>query len=63
MKIKMLRFLQDKSQYVLANESGVHQGRISLIERGIVKPTLKERENLAKALNVKPEQLDFEVSK
>lgn len=59
MNLKELRFRKGLNQFDIQLLSGVHQSRISLIERGYVKPTSKELERLARALKVKPEDLEF----
>ena len=45
------------SQWAMAVKTGVHQSRISLIERGLVKPREEEKKKLAKELGVKVEEL------
>lgn len=43
------------SQYHLAALSGIAQNRISLIERGLAKPSERETKEIAKALNLEME--------
>lgn len=55
--LKNLRLSMGLNQYELANISGVHQSRISLIENDYVIATVSERERLAKALDCLVEEL------
>ena len=52
--LRKLRVLKNPkfSQWMLALKSSVPQSRISLIENSLVRPTKKECENLASALNI-----------
>ena len=56
-KLREIRFLRGMNQYQLAILAQMHQSRISLIENGYVKPRADEKERLAKALNMKPDEL------
>jgi len=63
-KLRILRLLAEKSQYDLAKEAGISQGKYSLIEQGkIYPPKDQDREAiagvLAKALSTKPEKIAF----
>ncbi len=51
-KLKRERLIQGKSQYYLEQKTKIHQTLISLFERGIRKPNLKQKKLLAKALRV-----------
>lgn len=51
-KLKKERLLQGKTQYSLEKETSIHQTLISLFERGLREPNLKQKKLLAKALNV-----------
>lgn len=55
--LKARRFIQKKTQYQLAKESGVSQSRISLFENGFIKLSLKEKRLIADALEYPTEQL------
>jgi len=55
--LKDLRLSMGLNQYELANMSGVHQSRVSLIENGYVTATVSEKERLAKALGCLAEEL------
>ena len=55
--LKNLRLSTGVNQYRLANMSGVHQSRISLIENDYVIATVSERGRLAKALDCLPEEI------
>ena len=63
MDLKQLRLERRLNQFESQLLAGVHQSRVSLLERGLVKPTARERERLAKALKVKPDDLVFELRK
>ena len=60
MKIK--RIAAGKTQVVLWRETGIHQWRLSLIERGL-KPRNEEALKIARALNTKPEVLFTGIQK
>jgi predicted transcriptional regulator len=49
------------SQWHLQKKARVHQSRISLIERGLVDPTSKERQAIAAALGLSVDQIDWDV--
>lgn len=53
--------VKEMSQWKLAQESKVHQSRISLIENGLVEATEDEKKKLAKALNVPVSEIFPEV--
>ena len=58
-KLRARRFLSEKSQYELANESGVAQSRISLLENGLIDPSPREKERLATALGVSEDEVFY----
>ena len=51
-RIKLLRMSRALSQWELSRESGMSQGRYSMIERGLIEPTEEERVRLAEILGV-----------
>jgi transcriptional regulator with XRE-family HTH domain len=55
--LKQIRFNKRITQLELAILAGVHQSRISLFEKGWAEPRSVEKESLAKALGVKPEEI------
>ena len=55
--LRELRITPRISQWQLALTSGVKQSRISLIENRLIKPTQKEKEKLAAAINHKIEEI------
>jgi transcriptional regulator with XRE-family HTH domain len=57
LKIKLLRISRGFSQWELARDAGLSQGRYSMIERGLIDPTEAERAGLAKVLNANPATL------
>jgi len=58
MNLREARFRQGKNQYDLTIETGIKQCRISLLERGYVEPTDRERKALLSALKI--EKIDFD---
>lgn len=56
-KIKARRFISRKSQDQLSVETSVPQPKISKIENGFLKANEKEKKDLAKALECRPEEL------
>ena len=52
LRIKFLRLSAAQSQWHLAQVAGMSQGRYSMIERGLIEPTNKERGRLAQLLQV-----------
>jgi len=62
LKMKFRRLMLGKSQYVLANETGIFQSRLTLLERGFVKPRPHERKKLARALNLSEAEIDEIIS-
>ena len=51
-RIKEARFFAKKPQIQLWIETGIHYSTISRIECGYIKPTEKQKEKIARALNV-----------
>lgn len=49
-KLKFLRLSQGLSQWELAHQSEMSQGRLSMIERGFFPPTDEELQRLAQVL-------------
>jgi len=58
MELREARFRKRISQWELSKLTHVHQSRISLIENGH-KANEKEKQALAKALNMKIEEIDW----
>jgi len=48
-----------KTQWDLRIATGIHQSKISLIERGYVEPSEAEKRAIAKALRVQVETIDW----
>ena len=59
MNLRELRAKRRKTQFDLRIATGIHQSKISHFEQGYIVPTPKERESIARALSVKPEDLEF----
>lgn len=59
MKLREARFFTKVSQWELQRRTGVFQSRISVIENGYVAPREEEKIKLAKALGLKPEQIEW----
>ncbi len=60
----MLRLVRNGYRYTLldvARKSGVPQTKLSLLERGIIAPTDKERARIARVFNADPDRLFAEV--
>ena len=55
--MKLKRIEKDLTQNQLSRLSGVEQHRISLMERGFIKPIPQEAEALAKILEIEPSDL------
>ena len=53
MDLKEARFKTGKSQFDLRLLTGIHQSRISCIERGYVKPRDDEKEKIESALGLR----------
>lgn len=62
-KMRIERFFRNLSLDELRSRTGIDQGKLSRIERGYVKPKEDEKKKLAKALNVKVEDIFIEVAK
>jgi len=56
-KLKEVRFFKGISQPLLALKTGIQQSRISLIENELVTPREEEKKKIAKALNLKIENI------
>lgn len=52
--VKFYRFMQDYSQELLGEKSGLSTHYISDIEQGKYSPSIPTIENIAKALNIDP---------
>ena len=63
MDLKILRTIKNVNQYDLALRTGIHQPKISLIERGYVKPSEHDKTALADALGVKVEEIEWGKTK
>ena len=50
LKLKLLRMSWGLSQWELSHQTGMSQGRYSMIERGLIEPTPEELERLAQIL-------------
>jgi transcriptional regulator with XRE-family HTH domain len=59
MDLREARFKKGLTQYDVNRDSGVHQSRISLIERGYVSPTLKEKRAISKVLQINSKEIDW----
>ena len=56
-KLKAIRFYKGLRQWDLAIKTGISQTTISLIENGYTKPTERQKEILAAALEESPDEL------
>jgi transcriptional regulator with XRE-family HTH domain len=59
MTLREARFKARKTQYDLMAATGIAAPRISLAERGFVRLKRHEREALASALGIKPEEISW----
>jgi transcriptional regulator with XRE-family HTH domain len=59
MNLKTARTSRGFTQLDLELASGIHQTKISILERGYRLPTDEERDRLARALGLESEVLDF----
>lgn len=57
LKIKLFRMSRGLSQWEVSRDSGMSQGRYSMIERGLIESTVEERTRLAEILGVTPSVL------
>jgi len=57
LKIKLLRMSKGLSQWQLSQLARISQGRLSMVERGHIDPTVEERARLAHVLNANPATL------
>ena len=62
MNLKEARFKKRLTQYDLVKLTGVHQSKVSLIERGYSSPTRKEKLAIARALEVDPREINWTCS-
>jgi transcriptional regulator with XRE-family HTH domain len=60
--IRTFRVLRKMSQWELAQTTGIVQSKISLFERGYIRPSFEELKRLAEALNVDTEKLIIPIS-
>jgi transcriptional regulator with XRE-family HTH domain len=61
MHLKELRARRKLTQWDLRNQTGVHQSKLSLIEKGYISPTEREKEKIAGALSVNVDEIDWQV--
>ena len=59
MYLRQARWQRNMTQLELALQVGMTQNRISAIERGLSRPHPEEIKSLAKALEMKPDELQF----
>ena len=60
MSLRTVRFFKKMSQWDIAKITGIPQSKVSLIERGYIKPKEQEIEKFVKALNCEREELIIE---
>lgn len=56
-RLREIRVVKRITQFQLRLSTGIHQSKISMIENGLVAPREDEKQGLAKALHVKPEEI------
>ena len=60
MNLRQHRVLKNLTQYHLLKSTGIPQSRISIIERGYVKPRPDEKQAIARALGCSPDDIDWD---
>jgi len=63
MKLKMHRILKGVTQYEIAAHTNIPQPKISLIERGFIKPKDHEKAALADALEIGVHEIEWTEKK
>lgn len=61
MKLKVIRAEKLETQWSLSKETGIHQSKLSLIEKGHVVPTDEEKSKIADALKVNVKEIDWDI--
>ena len=56
-KLREARVVQRVTQFQLRLSTGIHQSKISMIENCLVEASEDEKQKLAKALHVRPEEI------
>jgi len=59
MDLITLRAMFRKTQWDLKVLTGIHQSKLSLIERGYIEPTKQEKELIARALGFSANKIDW----
>ena len=54
-----LRIRKRKTQWDLKVATGIHQSKLSLIERGYVEPSIEEKHLIADALDVSVDKINW----
>lgn len=57
MRLREVKFIKGYTLFDLRLITGIHQSKLSLIERGYLQPTDDEKKKLAEALKTKPERI------
>lgn len=56
-ELKKIRVFSGKTQFELARLSRVHPSRISVLERGLAKPSICEMKRISETLSIMPEEI------
>lgn len=59
MNFREARFKRGLTQYDLTLKTGIQQSKISLFERGYLKPSDDETRRIAKVLNLRPVEINW----
>jgi transcriptional regulator with XRE-family HTH domain len=59
MNLRELRFKNGLTQYDINARTGIHQSKISLIERGYIHPDETEKRKIAKAFRVHVSDIEW----
>jgi DNA-binding XRE family transcriptional regulator len=62
MDLITLRAMLRKTQWDLKVSTGIHQSKLSLIERGFIEPSKQEKESIARALGFSTNEIDWPAS-
>ncbi len=56
-KLREMRVVRRITQFQLRIATGIHQSKISMIENGLIEPLEGEKRRIARALNLRPEEI------
>ncbi len=59
MDLRIVRAIRKLRQWDITEKTGIPQSRISLIENGMIAPKEDERKAIARALEMRPEEIEW----